>query len=166
MTKFDAMFPSVGTPCSDEDIAKEMATLTKANHGTGKEDLAKNLSLATASLEFKFGVNNGLTVHNSSGEIEDGNYSSNEIADIFSNNGRVMRCLKDCVQQFDMQDAIMIPKLVDKTLADNSGKWAEPTTDMLKDVKTLTLDAVKEYTSDTLKFDKAMELAVKTSIGF
>jgi hypothetical protein len=26
---------------------------------------------------------------------------------------------------------------------------------MLKDVKTLTLDAVKEYTSDTLKFDKA-----------
>jgi hypothetical protein len=37
---------------------------------------------------------------------------------------------------------------------------------MLKDVKTLTLDAVKEYTSDTLKFDKAMELAVKTSIGF
>ena len=32
MTKFDAIFPSVGTPCSsDEDIAKEMATLTIAN---------------------------------------------------------------------------------------------------------------------------------------
>ena len=154
MTKFDAMFPAVGTPCSDEDIAKEMATLAKGNRGTGK-DLAKNLSLATASLEFKFGVTNGLTIRNSSGEIEDGNYSSNEIADIFSNNGRVMRCLKDRVQQFDMQDAIMIPKLVDKTLAANSGKWASPTTDMLEDVKTLTLDAVKEYTSDTLKFDKA-----------
>jgi hypothetical protein len=81
MTKFDAIFPSVGTPCSsDEDIAKEMATLTIANRGTGKEDLTKNLTLATASLEFKFGVNNGLTIHNSSGKIEDGNYSSNEIA--------------------------------------------------------------------------------------
>ena len=71
MTKFDAMFPGVGTPRSDEDIAKEMATLAKANRGTGKE-LAKNLSLATASLEFKFGVTNGLTIRNSSGEIEDG----------------------------------------------------------------------------------------------
>jgi len=47
MTKIDAMFPGVGTPCSDEEIAKEMATLAKANRGTGKE-LAKNLSLATA----------------------------------------------------------------------------------------------------------------------
>ncbi len=55
MSKFDAMFPRVGTPCSDEDIAKEMATLAKANRGRGKE-LAKNLYLATASLEFKFGV--------------------------------------------------------------------------------------------------------------
>ena len=103
---------------------------------------------------------------NSSGEIEDGNYSSNEIADIFSNNGRVMRCLKDRVQQFDMQDAIMIPKLVGKTLAANSGKWASPTTDMLEDVKTLTLDEVKEYATDILKFHKLMVLAVRTSIGF
>jgi len=148
------MFPAMGTPCSDEDIAKEMATLVKGNCVTGN-DLAKNLSLATASSEFKFGVMNGLTICNSSCEIEDGNYSSNEIVDIFSNNGRVMRCLKDHVQQFDMQDVIMIFKLVVKTLAANSGKWASPTTDMLKDVKTLTLDAVKEYTSDTLKFDKA-----------
>ncbi len=123
-----------------------MATLAKANCGTGKE-LAKNLSLAMASLEFKFGVTNGLTIHNSSGEIEDGNYSSNEIADIFSNNGRVMRCLMDCVKQFDMQDAIMIPKLIDKALDVNKGKWSGPTTDMLEDVKTLTLDEVKEYAS-------------------
>ena len=165
MSKFDAMFPGVGTPFSDEDIAKEMATLEITNRGTGK-DLAKYLSLATASLEFKFGVTNGLTIRNSSGEIEDGNYSSNEIADIFSNNGRVMRCLMDRIKQFDMQDAIMIPKLVDKTLSANSGKWAAPTTDMLKDVKTLTLDAVKEYTSDTLSLTRLMELAVKTSIGF
>ena len=111
MTKFDAMFPGVGTPRSDEDIAKEMATLAKANRGTGKE-LAKNLSLATASLEFKFGVTNGLNIHNSSGKIEDGNYSSNEIADIFSNNSHVMHCLMDWVKQFDIQDAIKIPKLV------------------------------------------------------
>ena len=54
MSKFNAMFPGVGTPCSDKDIAKEMATLAKANRGTGK-DLTKNLSLATtASLEFEF----------------------------------------------------------------------------------------------------------------
>jgi hypothetical protein len=105
-------------------------------------------------LEFKFGVTNGLTIRNSSGQIEDGNYSSNEIADIFSNNGHVMRCLMDCIKQFDTQDAIMIPKLIDKTLSANAGKWAAPTTDMLEDVKTFTLNAVKEYTSDTPKFDK------------
>jgi hypothetical protein len=36
----------------------------------------------------------------------------------------------------------------------NKGKWGIPTTDMLKDAKTLTLDKVKEYFSDILKFDK------------
>jgi hypothetical protein len=144
----------MGTPCPGKDIVKEMATLAKVNRRTGKE-LAKNLSLATASLEFKFGVTNVLTIRNSSGKIEEGNYFSNDIADIFSNNGRIMRCLIDCVKQFDMQDAILIPKLVDKSLAANNGKWAGPTTDMLVDVKTLSLDAIKEYTSNTLKFDKA-----------
>ncbi len=109
VSKFDTMFPGVGTPCSDEDISKEMATLAKSNRGTGKE-LAKNLALATASLEFKFGVTNGLTIRNSSGEIEDGNYSSNKIANIFSNNGHDMQCLMDCVKQYNMQDAILIPK--------------------------------------------------------
>ncbi len=63
------MFPSMGTPCSDKDIAKEMATLAKVICGTGKE-LTKNLSLATTLLEFKFGVTNGLTIRNSSGKIE------------------------------------------------------------------------------------------------
>ena len=53
--------------CSDEDLAKEMATLAQANCRTGK-DMTKNLSPATASLEFKFRVTNGLTVHNSSDE--------------------------------------------------------------------------------------------------
>jgi hypothetical protein len=49
----------------------------------------------------------------------------------------------------------MILKLVDKTLSANAGKWAAPTTtNMLEDVKTLTLDAVTEYKSDTLEFDK------------
>ena len=153
-SKFDTMFPSVGTPCFNEDTATEMATLAKVNRGTGNE-LAKNLSLATASLEFKFGVTNGLTIHNSSGEIEEDNYSSNDIANIFSNNGRIMCCLMDCIKQFDTQDAILIPKLVDKSLAANNGKWAGPTTDMLEDVKTLSLNAIKEYMSNTLKFDKA-----------
>ena len=121
-SKFDNMFPSVGTPCSDKDIAKEMATLVKVNLGMGKE-LTKNLSLATALLEFKFRVTNGLTISNSSGEIKDGNYSSNDIANILSNNGRVMGCLMDHVKQFDMQDAILITKLVDKSLlAANNGK--------------------------------------------
>ena len=83
-------------PCSPEweplslmKTLQEMATLAKTNRGTGK-DLAKNLSLATASLEVKFGVTNGLTICNSSGEIEDGNYSSNEIAGIFINVARVV----------------------------------------------------------------------------
>ncbi len=68
MSKFNAMFPGVGTPCSDKDIAKEMATLAKANRGTGK-DLTKNLSLATMPhWNSSFGVTNGLTLHNSNDE--------------------------------------------------------------------------------------------------
>jgi hypothetical protein len=155
-SKFDAIFPGVGSPCSDEDIAKEMTTLAKGNRRTGKE-LAKNLSLATASLEFKFGVTNGLTICNSSGKIDDGNYSSNEIANanIFSNNGRVMRCLMDLIKQFDMQDAVMIPTLINKSLDASKGKWGGSTTDMLEDVKTLSLDNIKEYSLDILKFDHA-----------
>jgi hypothetical protein len=153
LSKFDAMFHGVGTPCSDEDIAKEMVTLAKSNCRTGKE-LAKNLALATASLEFKFGVTNGFTIPNSSGEIKDRNYSSNKIANIFFNNGGIMQCLIDHVKQHDMQDTILIPKLITKTFDAIKGKWGRPITDMLKDVKTLTLDKVKEYSSDILKFDK------------
>ena len=44
MSKFDAMFPGLGSPCSDKDIAKSMAMLAKSNRGTGKE-LTKNLSV-------------------------------------------------------------------------------------------------------------------------
>ncbi len=52
MTKFDAMFPGVGTPCSGEDIAKEMATLTKANCLTGKARICPwLLPLWNSSLE-------------------------------------------------------------------------------------------------------------------
>jgi hypothetical protein len=36
----------------------------------------------------------------------------------------------------------------------NKGKWGGPTTDMLENIKTLTLDEVKEYSSDILKFNK------------
>jgi hypothetical protein len=60
----------------------------------------------------------------------------------------------DHAKQYNMQDTILIPKLIDKTFNANKGKWGGPTTDMLKDVKTLTLDKVKEYFSDILKFDK------------
>jgi hypothetical protein len=165
MTKFDAMFPAVGTPCSDEDVAKEMATLAKGNHGTGK-DLTKNLSLATASLEFKFEVINGLTIRNSSGEIEDGNYSSNEIADIFSNNGSVMRCLKDRVQQFDMQDAIMIPKLSTRLLLLILGSGLLPPLTCSRTSRLLLLMQSKSIPLTPLRLTRLMELAVKTSIGF
>jgi hypothetical protein len=153
MSKFDVMFPGVGSPCSDKDIAKSMATLSMSNRGTGKE-LTKNLSIATASLEFKFGVMSGLTIHNSSGKVEDGNYALNEIADIFCNNGCVMRCLMDRVKQFDMLDATTITSLLNKTVAANSGKWGGQTVNMLDNVKTLCLEDIQEYTSAILKFDK------------
>ena len=103
MTKFDAMFPAVGTPCSDEDIAKEMATLAKGNRGTGK-DLAKNLSLATASLEFKFGVTNGLTIRNSSGEIED------------ARNPRVMPILAVVLVLLPLENTLLRWRLLPRTL--------------------------------------------------
>ncbi len=66
-----------------------------------------------------------------------------------------MHCLVDPVKQFDMQDAVMIPTLINKSLDANKGKWGGPTTDVLEDVKTLTLDNIKEYSSDVLKFDQA-----------
>ena len=153
MSKFDAMFPRVGSPCSDKDIDKSMATLPKSNRGTGKE-LTKNLSIATASLEFKFGVMSELTICNSSGKVKDRNFASNKIADIFCNNGRIMRCLVDCVKQFDMLDVTTIPSLLNKTATTNSGKCGGQTIDMLDNVKTLCLEDIQEYTSDILKFDK------------
>jgi len=152
-------------PCSssNEDIAKEMATLAKATRGTGKDkDLAKNLSMATASLEFKFGVTNGLTIRNSSGEIEDGNYSYNEIADIFSNDGRVMRCLKDRVQQFDMQDASLSTRLLLLIL----GSGLHPPLTCSRTSRLLLLMQSRSIPLTPLNLTRLMELAVKTSIGF
>ena len=153
MSKFDAMLPGVGSPCFDKDIAKSMATLVKSNCGTGKE-LTKNLSVATASLEFKLGVMSGLTIHNSSGKVEDRSYASNEITDIFCNNGCVMCCLMDCVKQFDVSYVTTIPSLLNKTATTNSGKWSGQTVNMLDNIKTLCLEDIQEYTSDILKFDK------------
>jgi hypothetical protein len=66
-----------------------------------------------------------------------------------------MHCLMDRVKQYDMQDAVMVPTLINKTLNANKGKWGGPTMDMLKDVKTLSLDNIKEYSLDILKFDQA-----------
>jgi hypothetical protein len=140
-----------------------MPILAKANCRTGKE-LTKNISPATASLEFKFGVTNGLTIRNSSGKIEDGNYSSNEIADIFSNNGRVMRCLMDWVKQFDMQDAIMIPKLMDKTLPANIGKWTGPLIFLRMLRLSLSMRSRNMHRTSS-NSTRLMELAIKTSIG-
>ena len=65
-----------------------------------------------------------------------------------------MRCLMDCVKQFDMSDATTIPSLLNKTATANSGKWGGQTVDMLDNVKTLCLEDIQEYTSGILKFDK------------
>jgi hypothetical protein len=59
----------------------------------------------------------------------------------------------DFSKQTGMQDTIMIPKLVNKTLIASKEKW-ELTPARLEDIKTFTLDEVKEYASDILKFDK------------
>jgi len=91
MSMFECHVPWSGNPCSDEDMPHSK-TLAKANCGAGKK-LTKNLSLGNASFKFKFGVTNSLTICNSSGKIEEGNYSSNEIANIFSNNGHIRHCL-------------------------------------------------------------------------
>jgi hypothetical protein len=152
LSKFDAMFQSVGTPCMEAEIAQEMATLPKGNGGSGK-DLVKNINYATALSEFKFGVTSGLIIQNTHGEIEVGNYASNEIANIFSNNSRVMCCLMDQVKQYDMEDATNIQTLIDDSMDANKGKWGAPTINMLKDVKTLSMENVKAYTFDVLKFD-------------
>jgi hypothetical protein len=138
-------------PCTDAEIAQEMATLAKGDHRSGK-DLIKIMNYATAPLEFKFGVTSGLTIKNTHGEIEDSNYTSNEIADIFPNNGRVLHCLVDWVKQYDMEDATNIPMLNEDLVDANKGKWGAPTIDMLEDVKTLSMKNVKAYTSDVLKF--------------
>ncbi len=61
-----------------------------------------------------------------------------------------MWCLMDHVKHFDMLVAVSILKLIDKTLGANKGKWGGPTTDMLEDVKTLALNEMKEYISDTI----------------
>ena len=149
-SKFNAMFYGVGTPVLDEEIAKHMATLLKSNCGTGKE-LSKNMSLVTKTLEFKFGVTSRLTRNNTTGEIEDGNFASSEIVEIFAQNGCIMRCLYNRVKQYKMQDATTITKLLDKTVAANNGKWGGPVVNMLEEVKTLLIEEVLEYTSGILK---------------
>jgi hypothetical protein len=116
-------------------------------------------------LEYKFGVTNGLTICNSTGEFEDRNYASNKIAEIFCNNRRVMHCLMDCVKQFDMSDATTIPGLLIKTAAANNGKRGGQTVDMLEDIKTLSLEASRSTLQTSSSSTKQMELHIKTRNG-
>ena len=45
--------------------------------------------------------------------------------------------------------------LINRTLDANKESWGGPTTHMLEGIKTLTLNKVKENSSNILKFDKA-----------
>ncbi len=126
-------------------------------------ELAKNLSLATDLLELKFGIPMDSL---SAAPVVNLKMAITLIADIFSSIGCIMHCLFDCVKQFGMQNAIMMSKCVNKTLAVIKGNGPDPPLTCSMTSRVFLLMKSRNMHPMSSSLTSLMEPAVKTSIGF
>ena len=115
-----AMFESTRTP--KEEITGQMVSVKRTERGTTTKEINKTKSYATAALEHKFGLPTWFLA-NKDGEEEEGNLNTKDIQDTVCT--IALRCedFKRRCTDYDMNNLLLVPTLVDPDSDDMSVKW-------------------------------------------
>ena len=109
---------------------------------------------ATKQLDMIFKVQSALGTSGVKGE-ENPDLDTTVMATVFAENTHVLDKMSRVIEDYDMVSAIQIRKVADPTATHPANNKYEPDyIDLLKEIGTLDLDEVKEYSGDIMKFDK------------
>lgn len=142
------------TALDDTDIASSLSTHKKEDRaGMDAKTLQRVKDNATKVLDVKFKVQSALGTSGVKGE-ENPDIETSELAAVFAENTHVLEKVSRVVEEYDMISATQIRKVKHKNEVHPAKKYDENAfIDITKEIGTLTLDEVKEYSGDVMQYD-------------
>ena len=142
------------TALDDTAIASSLSTHKKEDRaGMDVKTLQRVKDNATKVLDVKFKVQNALGTSGVKGE-ENPDIETSELAAVFAENTHVLDKVSRVVEEYDMISATQIRKVIHENEVHPAKKYDENEfIDITKEIGTLTLDEVKEYSGDVMQYD-------------
>ena len=138
-----AIASSLSTHKKEERASMDLKSLNRVKHE------------ATKQLDIIFKVQSALGTSGVKGE-ENPDLDTTVMATVFAENTHVLDKMSRVIEDYDMVSAIQIRKVADATATHPANNKYEPDyIDLLKEIGTLDLDEVKEYSGDMMKYDVA-----------
>ena len=138
----------------DAAIASSLSTHKKEDRASmDLKSLNRVKYEATKQLDMIFKVQSALGTSGVKGE-ENPDLDTTVMATVFAENTHVLDKMSRVIEDYDMVSAIQIRKVIDPTARHPTAKYEPKYTDLLKEIGTLELEEVKEYSGDIMKFDK------------
>ena len=138
---------------SDADLASSLTTHKKEDRkNLDPKALQRVKDQATKSLGVEFKVQVALGTSGVTGE-ENQDLETTEMAVIFAENTHVLDNIKRIVEEFDMSSAIEIRVIKDSAATHPNMKYESASIDLTQEMGVLTLDQVKEYSGDIMRWD-------------
>jgi hypothetical protein len=136
-----AIASSLSTHKKEDRASMDLKTLNRVKHE------------ATKQLDIIFKVQSALGTSGVKGE-ENPDLDTTVMATVFAENTHVLDKMSRVIEDYDMVSAIQIRKVADPTATHPANNKYEPNyIDLLKEIGTLSLDEVKEYSGDIMKYD-------------
>jgi hypothetical protein len=138
----------------DDEIKQESSFLSEKDRGAkGSSELMKNYIRATKGTPTKFIALKALASSSITTDTEeDGVISTSDISIMFQQCAQASKQLQEIATQFDYRKAVEIPNFADSSKPASNGRWANKTTNILENPTSLTLDHVRAYSKDMIKF--------------
>ena len=137
-----AIASSLSTHKKEERASMDLKTLNRVKYE------------ATKQLDMIFKVQIALGTSGVKGE-ENPDLDTTVMATVFAENTHVLDKMSRVIEDYDMISAVQIRKVADATAVHPAKKYEPKSTDLLKEIGTLELEEVKEYSGDIMKFDVA-----------
>jgi hypothetical protein len=143
------------TALDDAAIASSLSTHKKEDRASmDLKSLNRVKYEATKQLDMIFKVQSALGTSGVTGE-ENPDLDTTVMATVFAENTHVLDKMSRVIEDYDMVSAIQIRKVADPTATHPRNKYETNYIDLLKEIGTLDLDEVKEYSGDIMKYDVA-----------
>jgi hypothetical protein len=137
---------------SNKDIMQESSCLAAKDCGAkGLTKLQKNFVCATKSTTTKYMTIKGLSKEIGETE-EEGVITTSDIAAVFQTCAEASKDLERIVVIYNYNTAVNIPVLCDSSKDPSSGQWINKTVNLLHNPTGVTIETVKQYTHNVLKF--------------